>query len=353
MPIGAVIGGAVIGAGGAIVSGGQVAEKNNALYREIYDKNTGLAMPFYNNGLAAGNALSSLLLGTSSRAPAPATPATPTPAPATGGSGSLAAYSPMVASAAPAGGQGALAAVGAPEFEPFEGGTVGTAAGLNRYSTPGLTRPAYVQAALDRAQATRDRLNGTPPATTPTPGTGTPTPTPGTGTGAGSSPGTATDAWEQFREGTNYQWRLGEGLGALESNWAAHGALDSGAASKAIVEYGQNFASNELGRYMDLLASQQAMGLSAAGAVMGVGTSYAGNVAGQNTNAANAAANAALISGQANAGMWGSVGNAAGQIGGALTQYGMGQMSQPAPVASGGYNITPTAQVPYWQGQGF
>jgi hypothetical protein len=171
----------------------------------------------------------------------------------------------------------------------------------------------------------------TRPATgTGAPGTGTPAPG-GTGTGTPATPpGSAQSAWDAFRNSTNYKFRLSEGQDALTSMWAAHGALDSGAASKAMVEFSQNFAANELSNYMNILASQQAAGLSAAGAAMGVGTSYAGNVASQNTAAANAAANAALVNGQGQAGMWGAIGNGFGQIGGALTQYGMGQMAQPS-----------------------
>jgi hypothetical protein len=143
-------------------------------------------------------------------------------------------------------------------------------------------------------------------------------PQPG-GTGAPSS---ALDAFDRFRQGTNYQWRLNQGANALTSN-LARGTLDSGAAQKSILEYGQNFASNELSNYMNLLASQQASGLTAAGAVMGVNTNYQGNVTANNNNAANASSNAALVAGQGQANMWGGVANAGGQIGGALFQYGM------------------------------
>jgi hypothetical protein len=161
--------------------------------------------------------------------------------------------------------------------------------------------------------------------------TGTPAPggTTGTTTGGTTAPATAQNAWDAFRNSTNYQWRLGQGMGALTSAQSAKGALDSGAATKAAITFNQNYAANELSNYMNLLAGQQNMGLSAAGAVMGVGNTYSGNVAAQNTSAANAAANAALVNGQANAGMWGSIGQGVGQLGGALYQYGMGQQQSP------------------------
>lgn len=42
-----------------------------------------------------------------------------------------------------------------------------------------------------------------------------------------------------------YQFRLSEGLNAINSNAAAKGGLNSGATLKALTQYGQNFASNE------------------------------------------------------------------------------------------------------------
>ena len=80
MPIGATIGGAVLGAGGSILAGSKaakaqknaaqtasdtslaVARENNALIRETRDQNIALASPFYDRGNAAGAALQGLLL---------------------------------------------------------------------------------------------------------------------------------------------------------------------------------------------------------------------------------------------------------------------------------------------------
>jgi hypothetical protein len=177
---------------------------------------------------------------------------------------------------------------------------------------------------------------------TPVPGT---TPAPTT-IGTPASTGTVTSAlspWDQFRNSTNYQFRYDQGLKATEGAYATKGALDSGAAEKAKITFGQNFASNELSNYMNLLAGQQNVGLSAGNAIMGVSTSAANAIAGQNTNAGNVAANAALVGGQASANMWGTVGQTAGQLGGALFQYGMGQMKPTTAISPGtttpGYNV--------------
>lgn len=356
MPVGAVIGGAVI-AGGATVAAGAIgagaqkdaartasdtaaanAAANNALQREIYGENKALLSPYSDNGLLASNALSDLLLGSHGAAQTNAGTATGggTPTPSAGG---------------------ALSTYSGPGLGAFHSqGDVDSYLGYYRThpdQNPGFTSTSQFHGDPwrdeDSASAVLAARNGwlashpngvTTPAPTPTPASG----------GSGGSNG-ALDAFARFRQGTNYQWRLGEGQKALESNWAAHSALDSGAASKAEITFGQNFASNELSNYMNLLASQQAMGLSAAGAVAGVGTTYAGNVAAQNTAAANAAANAALANGNANAGMWGSVGNAAGQVGGALFQYGMGQ-SQPQMNWGQAYNAASSQPLPVNVDQG-
>lgn len=327
MPIGAVIGGAVI-AGGATIASGAMASKaqskaagtaadatlaatqeNNALARETRAQNLQIASPFYNNGLLAGNALTDLLLGTHEYNPA--TVANPT----VPGGGSFPATTPTTGTT----GGGALT--------PYTGPNLTQIEALRHDGIKGNHDQAmavYRQAQQQGGMQSNPVFSQTP-VPTPTP---TPTPTP---SGAVTTPApTAQNAWDQFRAGTNYQWRLGEGQKGLVSGWTARGALDSGAADKAKIQYNQNFASNELGNYMNLLASQQASGLSAAGAVMGVNTSYQGNVTANNNNAANASGNAALVAGQGAANTWGAVGQGIGQIGGALTQYGMGQINRPA-----------------------
>ena len=335
MPIGAAVGGAVIGGGASIIGASkaakaqkqaaqaasdtslQVAHENNALYRDIYNQNKGLLTPYSDRGLLASNALTDLLLGTHYFNGGQAAPATggATTQPTAGGSQRL----PTGEIATPVRTRPLADTALSPFFETSYG---------SRLSGGGGALSAQLQAA---------RAARTP---TPTP---TPAPTPATtpATGTGSTP-SALSAWDQFRQGTNYNWRFNEGMRAVTGNYATRGALDSGAAERAKITYGQNFASNELSNYMNLLAGQQAMGLSAAGAVAGVGTSYAGNVAAQNQNAGNAAANAALMSGQASANQWGAIGNGIGQLGGALFQYGMGQLpgANFNPAASTGIQVT-------------
>jgi hypothetical protein len=361
MPIGAVIGGAVIGAGGAVASGAmgasatrhaantaadtslQVANENNALAREIRGQNLSIATPFYNNGLVAGNALQDLLLGGGSQS---------------GGSQS-----------------------GVPQTQPSSGALAGYAVPPSGYSGPsldqimGMSRSAgqpaidaylsYYQSHPQEDPGFGDvsRFHGDPFVDENSansvlaarngylsshPATSTPAiPPPTSGSG-----GSALDAFDRFRQGTNYQWRYNQGLNAVGSQYAARGALDSGAAEKAKITFGQNIASGELSNYMNLLANQQQVGLSAGNAVMGVNTSFGNTVAANNTNAGNTAANAALVSGQANANMWGTVGNTAGQLGGALFQYGLGQMQQPQVPTPQAINVTPNGTANYFARNG-
>lgn len=130
--------------------------------------------------------------------------------------------------------------------------------------------------------------------------------------------GTGLNAWDAFRNSTNYQFRLGEGLKAANQGYAARGTLQSGAAMKGLNNYAQNFASNELGNWMNLLGNQQNLGLSGASALAGVGQNMVNNVTANNNSAASAAANAALMQGQANANFYGGIGNSLGNFAGTL-----------------------------------
>lgn len=120
------------------------------------------------------------------------------------------------------------------------------------------------------------------------------------------------NAFQNYRDSTGYQFRQQEGNNALNTGYAANGALRSGAAQKAFADYNQNISSSEFGNYLGQLANQQGVGLSAASAVAGVGQNYVNNVTANNNSAGTVAANAALASGQANANLYGQLGNAFG-----------------------------------------
>jgi hypothetical protein len=104
----------------------------------------------------------------------------------------------------------------------------------------------------------------------------------------------ANDAFNLFKQSDGYQFRVNEGLKAQQAALGSRGYLDSSAANKSILNYGQNVASDEFGKWYGALTGQQGVGLTAASAQAGVGQNYANAVTANNNNSANAQANAAL-----------------------------------------------------------
>lgn len=131
-------------------------------------------------------------------------------------------------------------------------------------------------------------------------------------------------AFDKFRQSDGYQFRMNEGMNALNTGYAAAGKLQSGAAAKAMQRYGQDYGSNEFGKYLGYLGNQQGVGLTGASAVAGVGTNYANAVSQNNNNAADAAGNAALVKGSAYGNALGGVANGLGTILG--SSYGKPQL---------------------------
>lgn len=182
-------------------------------------------------------------------------------------------------------------------------------------------------------------------ATVPPPAaTATPSATPST---TGAPVPSALGGFNTFYNSPTYQVPLAEGLEAVNTKYAAMGALESGAAMKAINDYAAGHAASALSTYMDNLYRQEALGAQSAAALAGVGTNMVSQVSANNNSAANAAGNAALISGQASANNWNNVGSAigtaAGAIGGALSSSygGLGQSRYP--VVNG---VDPLAPLP-------
>jgi hypothetical protein len=134
-----------------------------------------------------------------------------------------------------------------------------------------------------------------------------------TGAPSGSQPKSISDL---LKATPGYQFRFDEGQKAVESSAAAAGGLNSGKTLKALTQYGQNFASNEYGNYMNRLASLAGVGQTATTQVGQWGQNYAQN-AGQNLqNAANSRAQSMYARGDAQAGMAGNLAGIAGMVGG-------------------------------------
>jgi len=108
------------------------------------------------------------------------------------------------------------------------------------------------------------------------------------------APGTTEDrrqtAMARFEASPGYDFRLGEGIKALDRSAAARGRLFSGAQAKGVLEFGQNIAAEEFGANLNRLSSLAGVGQAATGSTATMGA-YAANAAGKNTvSAANARA---------------------------------------------------------------
>lgn len=279
--LGAIIGGALT-LGGSILGGNsqkkaadkaadvslQTAQANNALARDIYSQNQSALSPYMQRGNAAGNQINALLgLGVS-------------------GYGD-----------------------GVNGTNQWDGYLAANPDVLNEYNTGNIDRNRFTNPAA-YAQFHYDTYGRNEGRQLPSMQT---TATPQASTQA------AQGALDAFRNSTGYQFRLGEGMNALNNNYAGAGLVRSGAAMKAAQAYGQNFASNEFGNYLGYLSNQQGVGLAGASALAGVGQNYTGMVSQNNNAAGTAAANAALAGGQ------NSFGNALSLIGGGLLGYGGGR----------------------------
>ena len=81
---------------------------------------------------------------------------------------------------------------------------------------------------------------------------------------------------------------------------------------KDFARFNQNIGSQEFGNYLGQLGQQQSVGLSGASAIAGVSQNMAGAISANNDSAGTAAANAALLRGQANSNMYDGIANGLG-----------------------------------------
>lgn len=282
-----------IGAGASAISSNSASKRaaqtsqtntdaNVALARDIYGQNRDLLNPFVQRGNQAGDAMNALL--------------------GLGGSQQM-------------GGPQAVTIPGAPAnaLSQFRG--TNTAAGFYGLGdAAGFSPTAFSDWIGNSRGASPFGVPSQPLATNATVAPTNVVPT----APQGQTPQQAAEgAFDTFRNSTGYQFRLGEGLDAVGSAYAGIGGLQSGAAMRGINEYGQNFASNEFGNYVNALSGQQAVGAGAASSAAGVGQNFAGTVIGQNNFNATNQMNAQL--GQQNplANVFGTVGGAAlGFLGG-------------------------------------
>lgn len=149
--------------------------------------------------------------------------------------------------------------------------------------------------------------------------------------GLGGNTAAANDALATWRGSTGYQAGLTEGLRSVNTGYAARGALESGAAQKALMKFGTDYSNQNFGQYYGMLQGQQQAGLNALGAATGAGNAYGTMTSNANNAQATAQGNAALYGTQALAqGLAGAAG-AFGDFYGDLA-HGQSQTSYRAPV---------------------
>lgn len=106
---------------------------------------------------------------------------------------------------------------------------------------------------------------------------------PGGGGGAG-------DPLTALQSAPGYQFRLGEGMKALERSAAARGTLLTGGTLKGLNRFAQDYASNEYQNRYNQLFGLAGLGQNAAGAQAGANSAYATNAGDLQTQIGNAQA---------------------------------------------------------------
>lgn len=122
-----------------------------------------------------------------------------------------------------------------------------------------------------------------------------------------------------FEKDPSYQFRLNEGLKALQSSAAARGTLMTGQGLKDINNYAQGAASQEYGAAFDRFRTQQNDLYNRLAGLAGVGQTATGSIGSAGQNAANQIGSN-LLSSQTTAGNYltgGAAAQAAGQVGSA------------------------------------
>ena len=135
-----------------------------------------------------------------------------------------------------------------------------------------------------------------------------------------NAPPGAQDRFAPFFQSPDYQFRLSEGLKAINRGQAARGLLGSGQTLKAVTEYGQNVAAGAYNDYMNRLANLAGVGQASAAQTGAFGAQSAA----QQGNASQAAAQARASGyvGSANA-IGSTLDDLAGFAGWASGQYGL------------------------------
>lgn len=102
-----------------------------------------------------------------------------------------------------------------------------------------------------------------------------------------------------FQESPGYQFRLDEGLKAIQRSAAARGGLNSGATMKALNNYAQNTASSEFENYANALRSMAGIGQTSTAQTSALGAQTAQSIGSNILTAGNAQASSYANTGAA------------------------------------------------------
>jgi hypothetical protein len=133
--------------------------------------------------------------------------------------------------------------------------------------------------------------------------------------------------WE-WQTTPGYQFRMDQGLDALDASAAARGGLYSGAAMQDALKFGQDYASNEFGNVFNMLGGLSTTGMNAAG----MNASAAQNTANGVSNALAGIGNAQAAGAIGGANAWSNA------LGDAYGSWNYQRQMNPGTANGNGYN---------------
>lgn len=138
-----------------------------------------------------------------------------------------------------------------------------------------------------------------------------------------------------FQKDPGYDFRLNQGLDAVQGSRAARGSMLSGSTLKALSDYGSDYASSEYGKAYDRFNNDRAQRFNRLATVAGIGQTATNNVGTAGANAANNISSNQI--GAANAQAAGYVGQANALNGGLSNLQSLYQLNQMNNRGTSGY----------------
>jgi hypothetical protein len=136
-----------------------------------------------------------------------------------------------------------------------------------------------------------------------------------------SGPEAQAAARAQFQTDPGYEFRLNEGIGALDKSATARGGLYSGAAMKGINDYAQGQASQEYGNYYNRLSGLSGQGLQAGQSLAQMAQSLGVNLAELQARYGDQAANVLTQMAQQRGATFANAGQNASSLIGSMGQH--------------------------------